>query len=214
MQDEPQCIRNLSGPLIHRLSGRAPKTGLFFPSETLLLYPLHSIPLSSLSLTAFVSPGDGVSLGLTWPLLAAARAASGRASFIGHEDEGEASLCFYPQDYMLLTIPEEKVLTNGPSSQPQVPQTLESPRMPTVTMENLSCNKDDFCLRKSGLGLPRDYGRWQGHLKMFKGGVFLPDSSCFPLAPQRGILNSVFSVSEKGGSSENGETAEFQKSRP
>lgn len=49
---------------------------------------------------------------------------------------------------------------------------------------------------------------------MFKGGVFLPDSSCFLLAPQRSILNSVFSVSEKGGFSENGETPEFQKSRP
>lgn len=180
MQDEPQCIRNVRGPLIHRLSGRTPKTGLFFPSETLLLYPLHSIPLSSLSLTAFLPPGDGMYLGLTWPLLAAAGAASGRASFIGHEDEWEVSLCFYSQDCMLLTIPEEKVLTKGPSSQPQVPQTLESPRMPTVTMENLSCNKDDFCLRKSGLGLLKGYGRWQGHLKMFKGGVFSLTVPVFP----------------------------------
>lgn len=42
---------------------------------------------------------------------------------------------------------------------------------------------------------------------MFKGRFFLPDSSCVPLTREGDILNSVFSVSGKGGSSENRERA-------
>lgn len=45
--------------------------------------------------------------------------------------------------------------------------------MATVTVENLICNKDDSCLRRTlVLSVLRGSGRWQGWPEMFKGRYF------------------------------------------
>lgn len=68
-QEEPQCGRNISSPLIHRLWGRALKTGLFLPSQTFprppspsILFPCPVGPPPFLLATGKVCPQDTRSL--------------------------------------------------------------------------------------------------------------------------------------------------------
>lgn len=81
-------------------------TSLLLPSLTVPRpsWPSTNPLIQSVPGSDLLPRGNSVFLGLTQPLSGEADAAPGRAGFVGWMS---TSLCFYPQDYMLLTVPEE-----------------------------------------------------------------------------------------------------------